>query len=63
VKRRNKNTNQIVIQVFLVIEGIESLEHELEEGLQVFRRGGRDEDVRITAGRLSEEFIQSEQRQ
>lgn len=47
VERRVGALNDIIVEMLLVAEGIESLEHELEERLQVLRVGGCDKDVGV----------------
>ena len=53
VKLRIGALCDVVIQVFLVPQGIHTLEYEFEESLQVLRVGTRNENIRVTMGERS----------
>ena len=40
--------DQLVVQVLLVVEGVEALEDEIEEGVEVLRAGRGHEDVGVS---------------
>ena len=47
-KRRIRALDQIVVQVLLVVQLVQALEHKLEQRPQVLRRRRRDKDVRVS---------------
>jgi len=44
---RKRETHYLIVQMFLVVQGIEALENKLEEGVQVLGRGRRHKNVTV----------------